>query len=56
MHGGGGPAQFAVLTVSFREGKQGEGRDVNWRGLATAVSLCFLFVRTERSYGSKVDN
>lgn len=39
MHGGGGPAQFAVLTVSFREGKQGERRDVNWRGLATAVSL-----------------
>lgn len=44
MHGGGGPAQFAVLTVSFREGKRGEGRDVNWRGLATAVSLFVFFL------------
>jgi hypothetical protein len=57
VHGGGGPAQFAVLTVFVPRGEArgGEGRELAWLG-DCRLSLCFLFVRTERSYGSKVDN
>lgn len=38
------PHSLPYSQFSFREGKQGEGRDVNWRGLATAVSLFVFFL------------
>lgn len=51
------PHSLPYSQFSYGEGKTrgGEGRDLAWPG-DCRLPLCFLFVRTERSYGSKVDD